>query len=302
MKNQLSLFEASEMFSDNEKAEEWFIRNRWAHGVRCPRCRSFDVAERASRRPMRFHCRSCRRYFSVRTDTIMAHSRLPLRVWALAMYMLGTHPKGVSSVQMAKVLGVTQSTAWFLCHRIRSAWKVSRRRFAGPVEIDETFVGGSDKFRRFHKKVGKAGAMRDKVIVAGVYDRATRSVYAEVVPSVHKHVMHDFVLDVTRPTTLVYTDESNAYFGLPRMHLTVNHSLGEYGVGDATTNRIESFWSIIKRSFKGTHHSWARKHVHRYAAEIAGRFNMREADTNEKLLAIVRGSVGKRLSYADLTA
>ena len=265
MPNQLSLFEASEMFSDNEKAEEWFVRNRWAHGVRCPRCRSFDVAERTNRRPMRFHCRSRRRYFSVRTDTIMAHSRLPLRVWASAMYMLLTYPKGVSSVQMAKVLGVTQSTAWFLCHRIRSAWKVSRRKYAGPVEIDETFVVGSDKNRHAHKKVGKVGAMRDKVVVAGVYDRATRSSYTEVVPSTHMHIMHDFVLGVTHPKKMVFTDESSAYFGLPRMRLTVNHRLGEYVVGNVTTNSIESFWAIIKRSFKGTHHSWARKHVHRYA-------------------------------------
>lgn len=137
-----SLIEIMKMFPDNAAAERWFVENRWPDGVHCPCCGAKNIQERKARKPQPYRCRDCRKDFSVKTGTLMHHSRLGLQVWAIAIYLLVTNLKGVSSMKLHRGLDITQKSAWHLAHRIRETWKENKDMFPGPVEFDETLAGG----------------------------------------------------------------------------------------------------------------------------------------------------------------
>lgn len=298
-----TLFEAMQLFSDEKRAEDWMIKQRWRNGVRCPRCSCAEVSVRKSRNPMPFHCRKCRRYFSVRTGTVLERSKVPLRKWAIAMFMMSNHPKGVSSLQLHRDLDITQSTAWFLAHRIRKMMSTQNRsvRRAGPVEIDETFVGGMLRNRPLHKRFYIGTGTAGKIPVAGIYDRATKQVTARVVETTTRAVLRKFVHDNTQLNAVVYTDEHSGYQGILRIHQTIKHSARKYVDGSVTTNRIESFWSLLKRAYKGTYHYWSKKHLQRYVDEFVARHNLRRADSLSQMSKMLRESEGERLTYEKLT-
>ena len=291
----LSLVEAVELFSDEGRVEELFIEARWPEGVACPACGCRDVWDRASRTTP-FRCAGCRKDFSVKTGTVMQGSNLPLGKWALAMYLMATSLKGVSSMKLHRDLGVTQKTAWHLAHRIRMAWKRPEGLFAGPVEVDETYVGG--KKRRGVPGRGTVG----KAPVVGVKDRETRRVTATLVADTTKATLQGFVGARVAPGATVYTDEHGSYRGLPYPHEAVRHGVGEYVRGQAHTNGIESFWATLKRGYHGTYHWMSVKHLGRYVAEFAGRHNDRPLDTRDQVRHLMRGTAGKRLRYRDLVA
>ena len=136
---------AVKIFDTEEKAEAWFVKRRWPNGPICPHCGSKDVTERASRKPQPYWCRSCRSYFSVKTGSLLHHSHIPLSKWALAFYLFATSLKSVSSMKLHRDLGITQKSAWYMSQRVRAVWESTTERFAGPVEVDETFVGGKEK-------------------------------------------------------------------------------------------------------------------------------------------------------------
>ena len=138
----ISLIEAVQKFGNEATAEAWFIERRWKDGIRCPHCNSAHISERASRKPMPYHCRTCRQYFSVRTGTVLQNSKIPLSKWCIAFYLFSTNLKGVSSMKLHRDLGITQKSAWHMAHRIREAWNVEADKFTGPVEVDETYIGG----------------------------------------------------------------------------------------------------------------------------------------------------------------
>ena len=148
----LSLVELTQLFPDNPKAEQWFVKTRWPNGPTCPRCESPNVETVRTRKPQPYRCRSCRKHFSVRTGTLMESSNLGLQKWAIAFYLLATGLKGTSSMKLHRDLKTTQKTAWFLAHRIRETWGKSGSPFGGPVEIDETFVGGKARNMHAHKR------------------------------------------------------------------------------------------------------------------------------------------------------
>ena len=232
----------------------------------------------------------------------MEESPLPLRKWAIAIYLETTNLKGVSSMKLHRDLRVSQKTAWFMLHRIREAWKQELGdRFKGPVEIDETFVGG--KARNMHaykrKQVIKGRGPVGKTAVVGAKDRATNRVSAVVVKNVDQPTLQGFVAENVEPGAKVYTDDHGGYAGLPN-HETVRHSVAEYVDGMAHTNGIESFWSMLKCGHKGVYHKMSPKHLHRYINEFAGRHNQREDDTIDQMAAVARGLGGKRLQYKEL--
>ena len=299
----LSTIELFDMFPDEESARTWFERIRWPDGNRpCPRCGHADTQVVKSGKPMPYRCPNCRKYFSVKVGTVMESSKLPLRKWVIALYLLSTSLKGVSSMKLHRELKITQRTAWHLTQRIREGWQIGMDpAYAGPVEIDETFVGGKEKNRHQSAKRG-GGPAAGKTIVVGAKDRATNRIVAEPVARTDKETLHGFVEDYTAPDAAVYTDEHPSYRGLKRHHTAVKHSVGEYVKGRVSTNGVESFWSMVKRGYHGTYHHFSPKHLARYITEFAGRHNVRDHDTLHQMALLAAGLDGKRLRYRDLIA
>ena len=301
----VSLMELTEMFPDETAAKEWFESQRWPQGPSCPHCSSTSVSVVASARPMPWRCRSCRKHFSVRTGTVMEESKISLRKWAFAVYLWTTSLKGVSSMKLHRDLKITQKSAWFLGHRLREAFSAPGRLFDGPVEIDETFMGGKRKNMSKSKRAKMTGrGAKGKTAVAGARDRKTGKVSASVVADVEGGTLRRFVTDRVSDGATVYTDEARAYGALRFRfdHEAVNHSVAEYVRGQAHTNGIESFWSMLKRGYQGTFHHFSAKHMNRYVGEFASRHNDRPLDTVDMMGRIVQGMVGRRLTHEALIA
>ena len=196
----LNLLELFELFGTDKIAEDWFITARWPDGLRCAYCSGTRVAERGNHPTQRFHCLDCMRFYSVKTNSVMHSSKLGYRKWAIAIYMFMTHPKGVSSYQLHRNVGITQKTAWHLAHRIRKALETDTLGlFIGPVEVDETFMGGRARNQPRERKM----RMR-KTPVIGMRDRATNKIVAKPIRRRYNDIMQGFVYEHTDPETEVY--------------------------------------------------------------------------------------------------
>ena len=296
----ISLLEITRQLDTPEKGEAWFIEQRWPSGIACPHCGSVNVAVVASRKPMPFRCRDCRKHFSVKTGSVLQSSNISLDKWAIAFYLYMTNLKGVSSMKLHRDLGITQKSAWHMAHRIRETLAVTGNRFSGPVEADETYMGGREANKHADKKLHAGRGPVGKTAVAGIKDRPTNRVKAKVVAHADGPTLKGFVHQNTEADATVYTDESLAYRGLRRAHEAVKHSVGEYVRDQASTNGMESFWAALKRGHDGVYHRMSAKHLHRYVTEFEGRHNVRPLDTAEQMATMAANTVGKHLPYAEL--
>ena len=298
----MTLLEVTEQFNTVEKGEQWFIEQRWPNGIACPHCGGLNVATVASRKPMPFRCRECRKHFSVKTGTVLHSSNIPLNKWAIAFYLYMTNLKGVSSMKLHRDLGISQKAAWHMAHRIRETLAAQGSKFSGPVEVDETYIGGKERNKHESKRLKAGRGPVGKTAVVGMKDRDTGQITSEVVESTDGPTLQEFVERNTKPTATVYTDDARAYKGIHRQHETVKHSVSEYVRGMAHTNGMESHWAALKRGYDGVYHHMSPQHLHRYVDEFEGRHNRRPLDTADQMATMARGADGKQLRYADLIA
>ena len=300
----LSWVQITNMFPNEAAAEHWVCQQRWPKGPVCPHCQSSNVQTGAHHRTMPYRCRTCRKRFSVRIGTVLENSRLDLRTWAIAIYILTTNLKGASSMKLHRDLGITQKSAWYLAHRIRETWDY-QQHLASPVEVDETYVGGKDKNKHAAKRLQHGNTYGEKQAVVGMKSRKTNTVTAQVIDPVSATTLQRFVRTHVPQGSTVYSDQHRGYGGLRKsgyLLQSVKHSVKEFVNGQAHINGLESFWALLKRGYHGTFHHVSAKQLQRYINEFSGRSNNREEDTIDQMKLVVKGFTGKHLSYRTLIA
>ena len=303
-----TLQEAIIYFADPVRCREYLVALRWPDGVMCPRCGSRFVV--FLEKYNRWHCREKHKspQFTLKTGTIFEDSPLGLDKWLTAMWMVVNCKNGVSSYEIHRALGVTQKSAWFMDHRIRLALRSgSLGKLTGHVEVDETFIGGKARFMHKNKraKVIKRGPS-GKTIVVGVLERGGK-IRTEVVANRERQAVQAIVKENVEKGSELYTDEWSAYFGLSAeyAHKVINHA-DAYVDGQVHTNGLENFWSLLKRSLKGTYVSVEPFHLFRYLDEQMFRYNHRgtskvPVSDCERFRLALSGVLGRRVTYQQLT-
>jgi transposase-like protein len=307
MKTFKSIIEFQKHFSSEDKCRQFLELQKWGGTPCCTVCASTNVT-RFKNDVRRFQCneKGCRKQFSVLQGTFAENTKIPLSKWFLAMYVIANHSKGISSLQLASWLNVTQRTSWFLNHRIREMLNETGKGdlLSGTVEIDETYIGGKESNKHKHKKNPKKG-VSGKAMVIGAIQRGGK-LKTKVMPHTDIENIQHFIANTVEPNSNMVTDESHAYnrVHLNYKHETVNHGAKEYVRKDnkqVHTNNIEGYWNILKKQIVGIHHFVTAKHLQRYCNENAYRFNNRALAQDERFADALANCNG-RLKYQDLIA
>lgn len=265
-------------FPDDNACLDWLKQSRWPEGITCIKCNRITGHFKVTGRPV-YACANCGHHVSPMAGTIMEKSATPLRYWFYAMFLMASTRCGISAKQLERELGVTYKTAWRIFKQIRSMLTEEIVLEGSSVEVDETYVGGKDINRHAWKRTGQRGrGAGGKTIVAGAVERKGR-VIAKVVPDVLAKTLLPMIKGHILPSSIVYTDELSSYNRVGSMgyqHRRVHHASGVYVDGDAHTNTLEGFWSLVKRGISGVNHAVSAKYLQSYLNEYAFRYNRRE--------------------------
>jgi len=296
-------------FHDADKAREWLEDRLWKDGRPCPHCGVMDqstLMKGKSHRPGLYQCNACREPFTVTVGTLYERSKVPLNKWLAATHLMMASKKGMSALEIGRLLGLSKKTAWFLCHRIRESLRETKPEPLGGkylvVEADETYVGGKEKNKHaINRRPGSQGGSGKEAVVSLVQRGGrVRSTHMPAVtgktlkPILHAQIDLDSYLMTDENT--VYSPTGDSF----ELHETVNHGIGEYVRGEAHTNTVEGYFSILKRGIIGTFHHVSQQHLKRYLAEFDFRYNERSAlgvNDSERMARSIPGIVGKRLTY-----
>jgi transposase-like protein len=293
-------------FSDPQKGLEFMVSLRWSNSkVTCPHCQSEKVSFLSTRQKWKCMNAACHKQFSAKVGTIFEDSALGYDKWFPAMWMIINAKNGISSYEIARALGVTQKTAWFMLHRIRLATHNGTfDKLSGDVEADETYLGGKQKFMHMGRRSGKPGR-GEMVPVAGLLQRTTEAKASQVkivaVNQTRKRELFPIILQNVKHGSSIFTDNYRSYRGLSHgySHEVIDHAIS-YVRGKVHTNGMENFWSLLKRTLRSTYVSVDPVHLHRYLDEQAFRFNERKDNDAGRFLKAARGVIGKGLRYLDL--
>lgn len=297
-----SIADLMKAFPTEESCIEHLESIRWSDGVVSP----FDPTSTVYKcKDHKYHCKNTGKYFNVKTGTMFEGTKISLRKWFIATWMILTHKKGISSCQLARDLGITQKSAWFMLHRIRVCFSCENdSELKNEVEVDETFIGGKNKNRHRDKKVKKCQgrSFKDKTPVIGMIERGGKAV-ALVIKDTSKESLTPAVLNTVNTNAKLFTDEWNGYSRINDIYVRefVDHGKGVYGVGNVYTNTIEGFWGIMKRGIIGVYHFVSKEHMQKYMYEYVFRYNTRQMKSAE-MFNYFLSNTNYRTTYKELVA